>query len=186
MKTIYIKLLYGVLFACICTLISCSDFEIPDHRLDIEYKYELTCSESLLKYVKPQVTITDTKGVQTVITIEDNMWTGSNHKTWSQIVHYDSLNVSSTMMVKYIPKSGNVYQDEPSFDSFHHLDCIISIQEDGDGRRNNYTIVPDFTSTTSVNSTKLEEFIIKLGERELTRGGSVDNKGEITKIEIEK
>lgn len=186
MKTIYIKLFYGVLFACMCTLTSCSDFEIPDHKLDIEYKYELTCSESLLKYVKPQVTITDTQGVQTVITIEDNMWTGSNHKTWAHIVHFDSLNVSSTMMVKYIPKSGNVYQDEPSFDSFHHLDCIISIQEDGNGRRNNYTIVPDFTSTTSVNSNKLEEFIIKLGESELTRGGSVDNKGEITKIEIKK
>lgn len=186
MKAIYIKLLYGILFAYMGILTSCSDFEIPDHRLDIEYKYELTCSQSLLKYVTPQVTITDTKGKQTVITIDDNMWTGSNHKTWSQIVHYDSLNVSSTMMVKYIPKSGNIYQDEPSFDSFHHLDCIISIQEDGDGRRNNYTIVPDFTSTTPVSSDKLEEYIGKLSERELTRGGSVDFKGEITKIEIEK
>lgn len=186
MKSMNIKLSCGLLLAGFCLVTSCSDFEIPDHKLDVEYKYELTCSESILRYVTPQVTITDTKGIQTVIAIEDNMWTGSNHKTWSQIVHYDSLNVSSTMMVKYIPKSGNTYQDEPSFDSFHHLDCIISIQEDGDGRRNNFTIVPDFTSTTPVNSDKLEEFITNLGERELTRGGSVDYNGEIKKIEIEK
>lgn len=186
MKTINIKSICGLLFACLCILSSCSDFEIPDHKLDIEYKYELTCSESLLKYVTPQVTITDTKGVQRTISIEDNMWTGTNHKTWTQSVHYDSLNVSSTMMVKYIPKAGVTYQDENSFDSFHHLNCLISIQEDGDGRRNNHTIVPDFPSTTPVNADKLEEFIDKLGKRELTRGGSVDFKGEITKIEIEK
>lgn len=162
---------------------SCSEIEIPEHNLDVEFTYELTCSETFLKYAIPQVTITDGKGTQQTLTIEDNMWTGADHKTWTLSVHYDSLNVSSTMAVKYLPKAGITYQDEPNFDNVHYLSCLILVQEDGDGRRNNYTIIPDFPAKTDITASALKSYIEGLESKTTTRGGSVDLKGEITKIE---
>ena len=69
----------GVLVAC-----SESDIpEIPDHKLDVEFSYELVCSDALLKYVTPEVTFTDAKGVQHTVSIESGMWEGNEHKTLS-------------------------------------------------------------------------------------------------------
>lgn len=173
----------------ISVLTSCSDSdipEIPEHKLDVDFTYELVCSDALLKYVTPEVTFTDAKGVQRTISIENEMWEGTDHKTWKQTVHYDSLDVSSTATVKYVPRAGVSYQDEPEFESVHNLSCLISIQEDGDGRRNNHTIIPETPSQkTTVTAHALESFIIRLCNSSLTRGGSVDMKGEITKIENE-
>lgn len=184
MNTFNKLFLFGLMLIAIIGFDSCSDeYELPEHNLDIEFRYELTCSEVFLKYVTPQVTITDGKGVQQILTIEDNMWTGSGHKTWTQSVHYDSLNVSSTMMVKYLPKTGVTYQDEQDFDNVHYLSCLILVQEDGYGRRNNYTIIPDFPAKSNVNASALKTYIESLGNKTTTRGGSVDLKGEITKIE---
>ena len=175
---------FGSIFMAILGFASCSDeYELPEHNLDVEFKYELTCSEVFLKYSTPQVTITDGKGLQQTLTIEDNMWTGSGHKTWTQSVHYDSLNVSSTMAVTYLPKVGVTYQDELDFDNVHYLSCLISVKEDGDGRRNNYTIIPDFPAKSDVTASALKTYIEGLGSKTTTRGGSVDLKGEITKIE---
>ena len=112
------------------------------------------------------------------------MWEGSDHKTWTQTVHYDSLNVSNTATVRYVPKTGVSYQDESDFESVHGLTCLITIKEDGDGRRNNHTIIPETpTQKTAVKADALESFINRLSNSSLTRGGSVDMKGEITKIE---
>ena len=177
---LYIK---GVILVIVGAISSCSEIEIPEHSLDVEFNYELTCSEAFLKYATPQVTITDGKGVQQTISIEDGMWTGSGHKTWTYSVHYDSLNVSNTMAVRYIPKSSVTYQDEQDFDYVHYLSCLISIQEDGDGRRNNYTIVPDFPAKTDVSASALKTYIEGLVNKTTTRGGRVDLNGEITKIE---
>lgn len=180
---------YGLLLMAIGTLISCSDSdipEIPEHKLDVDFTYELVCSDALLKYVTPEVTFTDAKGAQRTISIESGMWEGGDHKTWKQTVHYDSLNVSSTATVKYVPKAGVNYQDESAFESVHDLSCFISIKEDGDGRRNNHTIIPETPSQkTTVKANVLESFINRLSNSSLTRGGSVDMYGEITKIENE-
>lgn len=180
---------YGLILMAIGTLASCSDSdipEIPEHKLDVDFTYELVCSDALLKYVTPEVTFTDAKGAQRTIPIESGMWEGSDHKTWKQTVHYDSLNVSSTATVKYVPKAGVSYQDESSFESVHDLSCLISIKEDGDGRRNNHTIIPETPSqNTTVKVDVLESFINRLCNSSLTRGGSVDMKGEIIKIENE-
>ncbi len=162
---------------------SCSDIEIPEHNLDVEFRYELTCSEAFLKYATPQVTITDGKGTQQTLTVEDGMWTGFDHKTWTYSVHYDSLNVSNFMAVRYIPKESVTYQDESDFDNVHYLSCLISVKEDGDGRRNNYTIIPDFPAKADVTSSALKTYIEGLSGKTTMRGGSVDIKGEITKIE---
>ncbi|NPD92390.1 hypothetical protein [Xylanibacter muris] len=161
--------------------------EIPDHKLDVEFSYELVCSDALLKYVTPEVTFTDAKGVQRTVSVESGMWEGNEHKTWKQIIHYDSLNVSNTATVKYVSKSGVAYQDESDFESVHNLTCLITIKEDGDGRRNNHTIIPETPPIkTTVKADALENFINRLCNSSLTRGGAIDMKGEITKIENEK
>ena len=175
------KLIVMTLFMGLVGVWSCS--ELPDHRLDVEFRYELTCSDVLLKYVIPEVTVTDVTGAQRTFMIEDKMWGGNEHKTWSYSVHYDSLNVSNTMTVSYIPRKDIVYQDEPLFDNVHNLSCLIITQEDGNGRRNNYTIVPDFPSKTNVKADALRDFVSRISQVTSTRGGSVDLKGEITKIE---
>lgn len=177
---IYIK---GLLLMATVVFTSCSEIEIPEHNLDVEFRYELTCSEAFLKYATPQVTITDGKGTQQTLTVEDGMWTGSDHKTWTYSVHYDSLNVSNSMTVRYIPKASVTYQDEPDFDNVHYLSCLILVQEDGDGRRNNYTIIPDFPAKADVSASVLKTYIEGLESKTTTRGGSVDLMGEITKIE---
>ena len=172
----------GVLVAC-----SESDIpEIPDHKLDVEFSYELVCSDALLKYVTPEVTFTDAKGAQRTVSVESGMWEGNDHKTWKQTVHYDSLNVISTATVKYVPKVGLNYQDESDFESVHHLSCLITIKEDGDGRRNNHPIIPETPSQKmTVKADALRDFINRLSNSSITRGGSVDMRGEITKIEKE-
>lgn len=177
---IYVKTLILMVAGMIT---SCSEIEIPEHNLDVEFKYELTCSETFLKYVTPQVTITDTDGLQQTYTIENNMWTGTEHKTWTQSFHYDRLGVSSTMAVKYLPKSNVTYQDEQDFDNIHYLSCMISVKEDQEGRRNNYTIIPDFPAKSNITASVLQTYIEGLGEKITTRGGSVNLNGEITKIE---
>lgn len=164
-------------------LASCSEIEIPEHNLDVEFRYELTCSEAFFKYATPQVTITDGTGTQQTLNIEESMCTGSEHKLWTYSVHYDSLNVSNCMVVRYIPKAGVTYQDEKNFDNVHYLSCLISVKEDGDGRRNNYTIIPEYPAKTDVSASVLKTYIEGLESKTTTRGGSVDSKGEITKIE---
>jgi hypothetical protein len=190
MKTTGINFWQCLLLLALGVLVSCSDSdipEIPEHKLDVEFSYELTCSEALLKYVTPEVTFTDAKGMQRAIPIESGMWEGNGHKTWKQSVHYDSLNVYSTATVRYVPKTGISYQDESDFESVHNLSCLITIKEDGDGRRNNHTIIPETPSQkTTVKADALKEFIKSLSTSSVTRGGSVDMKGEITKIENEK
>lgn len=172
----------------ICMIItSCADeYELPDHKLDVEFNYELTCSEQLLKYVIPRVTITDETGYSTTLTIEKNMWTGGNHKTWTQSIHYDSLKVSNKMTVEYLPISGVMFQDEENFDETHHLSCRISVLEDNDGRRNKFNIIPDFTSNTAVKADVLEAYVQTLSKKTITRGGSVGEDGEIIEIYIDK
>lgn len=167
--------------------ISCSDTEmtIPEHDLDVEFRYELTCSEAFLKYATPQVTITDVNGTKQILTIDDDMWTGSGHKTWTQSVHYDSLNVSCTMDVTYLPKNDVTYQDEYRFDNVHYLTCMILVREDGKGQRNNYTIIPDFPAKSDVTASALKTYIEGLQTKTVTRGGRVGMDGEITKIENE-
>lgn len=185
MKKIMKTYRYGfLLLATMGILTSCSEMEMPLHELDVEFRYELTCSEALLKYVTPEVTITDRSGTCQTFSIENEMWKGNEHKTWTQSVHYDSLNVSSSMTVKYVPKAGVIYQDELDFDNVHNLSCLVIVQEDGEGRRNNYTIVPDFPSKTDVKAEALKNFIEALSNKLTTRGGKVDLKGEITKMEI--
>lgn len=183
MKVLNNIISFSLLVITIGVFSSCSQYELPEHSLDVEFKYELTCSEGLLKYVTPQVTITDTKGVQQTISIEDGMWKGTNRKTWTQSFHYDSVNVSNMMTVRYIPKSGITYQDEVAFDNAHNLSCYIIVQEDGDGIRNDYTIIPDFPSAVDVKADVLENYIERLSQSATTRGGKVDSKGEVTKIE---
>ena len=175
-----------LLFLVLGLLVSCSESdipEIPEHKLDVEFKYELTCSDDILKYVIPEVTITDVTGAKRTLKIEDGMWEGSGHKTWGYAVHYDSLNVLSTIEVSYIPKSDVKYQDESSFENIHNLSCFISVKEDGDGARNAHTIIPDFPSKVSVSADRLRSFFEELSKKNSIRGGSVDIKGEITKIE---
>ena len=178
---------YGLILMALGTLVSCdkSDIpEIPEHHLDVDFSYELVCSDALLKYITPEVTFTDANGVQSVVTVESDMWEGGEHKVWKYTVHYDSLNVSNIATVRYVPKTGVTYQDESDFESVHNLTCLISIKEDGDGRRNNHTIIPETPSQkTAVTAAALESFISKLSKSSITRGGSIDMKGEITKIE---
>ena len=189
MKTTEKTFWYSLLLMAFGTFVSCSDSdipEIPDHKLDVEFSYELVCSDALLKYVTPEVTFTDAKGAQRTVSVESGMWEGNDHKTWRQTVHYDSLNVSSTATVRYVPKSGVTYQDESDFESVHYLSCLITIKEDGDGRRNDHTIIPETPSyKTTVKADALKEFINRLSDSSITRGGSVDMKGEVTKIETE-
>lgn len=180
------QLLYTVISFVAFTCVSCSDFEIPDHSLDIEYRYELTCSNDLLNYVTPEVTITDIQGNTRTLVLEDNLWHGDKHKTWSMSVHYDSLNVQNTMTVRYVEKSGVMYKDQSKFDNTHNLSCLIIVQEDGDGRRNNYTIIPDFETQNDVSAETLKKYISKLTTAETTRGGKVGMDGEIVKIENDK
>ena len=178
----------GLLLMALGTLASCDSEvpEIPEHKLDVEFSYELVCSDALLKYVTPEVTFTDAKGVQRTVVVENSMWEGADHKTWKQTIHYDSLNVSNIATVRYVPKSGVNYQDESDFESVHGLTCLITVKEDGDGRRNNHTIIPEIpTQKTAVKADALESFINRLSNSSLTRGGSIDKKGEITKIENE-
>jgi hypothetical protein len=188
MKTIGKNYLYGLLLLAIGTLASCDSEvpEIPEHKLDVEFSYELVCSDALLKYVTPEVTFTDVKGVQRTVSVEGSMWTGGDHKTWTETVHYDSLNVSNTATVRYVPKAGVSFQDESDFESVHDLTCLITVREDGDGRRNNHTIIPETPSQkTTVKADALKDFINRLSGSSITRGGSIDMKGEITKIERE-
>ena len=189
MKTTRKNYWYSLLLMALVTLASCDESdipEIPDHKLDVEFSYELVCSDALLKYVTPEVTFTDAKGVQQTVKVENGMWEGTDHKTWKQTVHYDSLNVSNTATVKYVPKAGISYQDESDFESVHGLTCLITVKEDGDGRRNNHTIIPETpTQKTTVKVDALRNFINRLSNSSLTRGGSIDMKGEITKIENE-
>ena len=174
----------GLSLLVIGVLTSCSEMEIPNHELDVEFSYELVCSDGLLKYVTPEVTFTDAKGAQHTVSIESGMWEGNEHKTWKQTVHYDSLNVSNTATVKYVPKTGVIYQDESDFESVHNLSCFITVKEDGDGRRNNHTFIPETPSQkTAVKADALKDFINRLSNSSITRGGSVDKKGEIAIIE---
>lgn len=178
----------GLLMMVVGVFASCSESDIPEmpeHNLDVEFRYELTCSEMLLKYVTPQVTLTESDGSQRTIIIDNSMWEGTEHKTWKQSVHYDRLSVMNTATVRYVPKSGVVYQNETGFDQAHYLSCFISINEDGDGRRNKYTIIPDFPSKVDVSAAALQTFINNLSNSASTRGGSVDQRGEITKIETD-
>lgn len=177
------KIIYCICIAMIGVFTSCSETELPDHFLDVEYKYELTCSDILLKYVIPEVTYVNELGVQTTLCIDENMWEGNEHKKWSKSVHFDRLDVSNTMTVRYIPRAGVAYQDEPAFDNVHYLSCLILVKEDGKGQRNNYTIIPDFPSKTNVKAADLRDYIDRLSQSSITKGGSVDLKGEITKIE---
>lgn len=176
---------YLICIVTIGLLFSCDKFDEIDHKLDVEFCYELTCSDALLKYVTPEITFTDAKGIQRTISIESSMWDGNEHKTWRNSIHYDSLNVSNTATIKYIPNLGITYQDEIGFENIHNLSCLISIKEDGDGRRNNNTIVPDFPSKTNVTAEELKNYIEKLSKKTFIRGGTVDIKGEIIKIENE-
>jgi len=189
MKTTRKNYWYSLLLMALVTLASCDESdipEIPDHKLDVEFSYELVCSDALLKYVTPEVTFTDAKGAQRTVSIESSMWEGNDHKIWKQAVHYDSLNVSNTATVRYVPRTDVTYQDESDFESVHDLSCLITIKEDGDGRRNNHTIIPETPSQkTTVKADALKDFIERLSKSSLTRGGSVDMQGEITKIEIE-
>ena len=188
MKTTRKNYWYGFLLMALGILTSCYSEapEIPEHKLDVEFSYELVCSDALLKYVTPEVTFTDAKGVKRTVSIESSMWTGGDHKTWTETVHYDSLNVSNTATVKYVPKVGVSYQDESDFESVHDLTCLISVKEDGDGRRNNHTIIPETPSQKiTVKADALRDFINRLSNSSITRGGSVDMQGEITKIEQE-
>lgn len=180
---------YSNMYRCIIGLVvagaltSCFDSKIPDHFLDVEFQYELTCSEHILKYVTPEVSITDATGKKNIFTIDEEMWEGVSHKKWKLSIHYDSLNVSNTLSVRYIPKIGVVYQDEVEFDSFHDLNCLIMVMEDGNGARNNYTIVPDFPSLTDVTASALESYIENLSAKTYSRGGTVGLNGEITKMD---
>lgn len=179
---------YGLILMVLGVLVSCDSEvpEIPEHKLDVEFSYELVCSDALLKYVTPEVTFTDVKGVQRTVSVEGSMWTGGDHKTWTETVHYDSLNVSNTATVRYVPKAGVSFQDESDFESVHDLTCLITVREDGDGRRNNHTIIPETPSQkTTVKADALKDFINRLSGSSITRGGSIDMKGEITKIERE-
>lgn len=189
MKTTGKALLYCLILMAFGTIVSCSDSdipEIPDHKLDVEFSYELVCSDALLKYVTPEVTFTDAKGAQQKVTVGSGMWEGNDHKIWKQTVHYDSLNVSNTATVRYVPKTGVTYLDESDFESVHDLSCLITIKEDGDGRRNNHTIIPETPSQKkAVKADALKDFINRLSNSSITRGGSVDIHGEITKIEQE-
>ncbi len=189
MKTTENRIWLSLLVMALGLLVSCSDSDIldlPDHNLDVEFSYELTCSDALLKYVTPEVTFTDAIGTQHKVTIESGMWQGNEHKTWKQSVHYDSLNVANTATVRYIPKASVSYMDESDFESVHDLTCLISVKEDGDGRRNNHTIIPETPSQKiTVKADALRDFINRLSNSSITRGGSVDMQGEITKIEQE-
>jgi len=189
MKTTGMNYWLCLLFLVLGLLVSCSESdipEIPEHKLDVEFSYELVCSDALLKYVTPEVTFTDAKGVQRTVSVESGMWEGTDHKTWKQTVHYDSLNVANTATVRYIPKASVSYQDESDFESVHDLTCLISVKEDGDGRRNNHTIIPETPSQKiTVKADALRDFINRLSNSSITRGGSVDMQGEITKIEQE-
>lgn len=168
----------------ILPFVSCSDeYVLPEHNLDVNFTYELVCSEALLKYVTPQVSFFDANGSRNTLTIEDNMWTGSEHKKWEKSVHFDCLDVSSTMSVNYVLKAGVIFEDEHDFDSTHDLSCLVSVLEDGKGRKNNLTIIPDFSSKTNVSAEKLNEFVNELVNSEITRGGKVGINGEIVKIE---
>lgn len=179
-----IKLYYSFLLLAALPFVSCSDeYELPEHNLDVNFTYELVCSEALLKYVTPQVTLVDANGSCNMLTIEENMWTGSEHKKWQKSVHFDRLDVSSTMSVNYVLKAGVIFEDEQDFDSAHDLSCLISVLEDGEGRKNNLTIIPDFPSKTNVSAEKLHEFVNKLVNSETTKGGKVGMDGEIVKIE---
>ena len=177
----------GMMLLTILGFASCSDeYELPEHKLDVEFSYKLVCSDALLKYVTPEVTFTDAKGVQRTVSVEGSMWTGGDHKTWTETVHYDSLNVSNIATVRYVPKAGVSFQDESDFESVHDLTCLITVREDGDGRRNNYTIIPETPSQKiTVKADALKDFINRLSGSSITRGGSVDMKGELTKIERE-
>jgi len=183
MKSKINKYLLGSLIFVVAILASCTEIDIPEHKLDVEFKYELTCSESILKYVVPEVTITDTKGRKQVINIEEQMWIGNGHKTWNYSVHYDSLDVTSTMTVRYIPKENVVFEDETGFDSSHNIGCLIIVKEDGNGARNNYTIIPDYPAAVNVKADALQTFVEELKDKSFTRGGKVDTDGEISKIE---
>lgn len=189
MKEIAKYFFYSFMVMVTGMLVSCSDSDFPeilDHELDVEFNYELTCSDALLRYVTPEVILTDGKSMQRTITIKSDMWEGGDHKTWKHSVHYDSLNVSNTATVRFIPISGVTYQNESDFESVHNLSCIISVKEDGDGRRNNHTIIPETPPTKiNVKADALKDFINRLSNSSITRGGSVDMKGEITKIEID-
>ena len=107
MKTIAKTCWQGLWCVSLCLFTSSCDSgipEMPDHVLDVEFQYELTCADALLKYVTPEVTITDGTGSQYIISIESNMWEGVEHKTWKQSVRYDSLNVASTATVRYVKR----------------------------------------------------------------------------------
>ena len=190
MKTTRNTYWYSLLLMALGLLVSCDESdipEIPDHKLDVEFSYELVCSDALLKYVTPEVTFTDDNGAQRTVSVESGMWEGNEHKTWKQTIRYDSLNVSNTATVRYVPRTDVSYQDESDFESVHDLSCLITIKEDGDGRRNNHTIIPETPSNkTSVKADAIKDFINRLCNSSITRGGSVDMKGEISKIESEK
>ena len=173
----------GICLLTISMFFSCSDYELPEHKLDVEFRYELTCSDVLLRYASPEVTITDVNGMQRTFLIDDNMWDGNEHKKWIQSFHYDSLNVSNTMMVKYIPKAGVEFQDEPAFDSFHNLSCLINVSEDNLGGPDDFTIIPDFPSKVNVSASALKAYIEGLSSKTIIRGGSVDLNGNITRVE---
>lgn len=177
---------YGLLLIGLGIFASCSDSEIPnipDHELDVEFRYELTCSDMLLKYVTPKVSFTDGTGELHSILVENDMWEGGEHKTWRQSVHYDSLNVASTATVSFVPRTDVEYQDETAFDNVHYLSCLILVKEDGEGRRNNYTIIPDYPTKVDVTADVLREYVNRLTQFTSTRGGIVDIKGEITNVE---
>lgn len=185
MRTVLKSLFGGLFLMAIFAMYSCSEIEIPEHNLDVEFQYELVCSEAFLKYATPQVVVTDGNGTQQTLEIEDDMWEGTGHKTWSISMHYDSLNVSNTMTVKYIPKPEVTYQDEKDFDNVHYLSGFIIVKEDEEGRRNNYTIVPDYPAKANVTASALKLYIENLSGKTTIRGGKVDKNGEITKVETD-
>lgn len=174
---------YSFLFIVACVFISCSEIDLPEHMLDVEYRYELTCSDDILNFVTPEVSFVDARGNKKTFLIESGMWEGDKHKKWSQSVHYDSINVSNSMTVRYIAKHDLCYHDYTGFDNTHDFNCLILILEDGNGRRNNFTIIPDNTQKVDLNAEQLEKYIQELTTKSSTRGGVVDINGEISKID---
>lgn len=120
---------------------SCSDNETA------EFAYVLECSEDLLKFVTPEVTVTNADGKEETTVISDNDWVKSNVElemsdggvnirksvagyAWVKHIYASNWDVKSSMIIKYIKKENiPALKFQDSFIFSHNLSCSVTAQK---------------------------------------------------------
>ncbi|MBQ9640157.1 MAG: hypothetical protein IJV06_01125 [Bacteroidaceae bacterium] len=196
-KSFYLKVLAFLLLSI--SMVSCS----TDKKA--EFAYTLECSEDLLKFVTPEVTVTNADGVEEKIVINDNDWSKGNVEvnmsgvtirrtilncSWTKSILADDWGVMSSMVVKYVKKENQpVLQEQDSFIFAHGISCIVSAskkEKKAFSSKNDLGVGGDILGTTItyqyVSASMVNAYIDNLVANPEKKVFYVNDDGEISEV----